>query len=496
MSSRNAASTHVKHQTTEDLTSNPSTAPAYGRGRGAGGYYPGNPTRGGYRVAKAPVPHRHKTLVLNTTTTAPNNAGDDAASAVNVSGPSPSWVTKTDRHMQLINGTIYQEHAEARTRAIEQTRVENLRQKENRERNRFLTHLNTSGYPSTRSTNPSSASTYEIDVNGVKFAVVKGGSKLLKLPGALFPFLAANTRLGNSTHSPPGDSNVSKSTPKVAMVGGVKFYRTKNGNMYRQAVVQAQRYVTPSAAGHALTMSNRRRSAPAHKVDTPCRRFQTTGISFSTSPLVIPPWPSAVRLHIGRPWPATNQVFFCAGSCLKGPMCRYQHDFARVAACKGVLIKGTCVYGEQCNLSHDLTAERTPHCVHYAKGNCSKPDCPYTHRMLSPGAPVCRDFGFYGYCAKGISCPDRHAFECPDYSNTGVCNTEGCKLPHHEYANVLRKAAAAREQVKDEDDDDGQDPSSDDGDSVGSDEVDSDEVDEFMGEDDSMGYKDQDFISV
>lgn len=147
-------------------------------------------------------------------------------------------------------------------------------------------------------------------------------------------------------------------------------------------------------------------------------------------------------------------------------------------------------------MSHDLTAERTPHCVHYAKGNCSKDDCPYTHRVLSPGAPVCRDFGIYGYCDKGISCPDRHSFECPDFSNTGVCNTKGCKLPHREYANVLRKAAAAREQAMAEDDD-GDDPSSDDGgDSVGSDEVDSDEVDEFVGEDGSVGFGDQDFISV
>lgn len=177
-------------------------------------------------------------------------------------------------------------------------------------------------------------------------------------------------------------------------------------------------------------------------------------------------------------------------------MCRYIHDYAKVAACKSFLLKGTCVYGDQCNLSHDLSAERMPHCVHYAKGNCSKLDCPYTHRMLSPGAPVCRDFGFYGYCAKGISCPDRHSFECPDFSNTGICETEGCKLPHREYANVLRKAAAARAQALVEDDA-GQDLSSDDeGDSVGSDEVDSDEVDEFVGEDGSVGFGDQDFISL
>lgn len=505
MSSEKAVSPPTNKQATESLTNNPSTVSAYGRGRGrgGGGYYHANATRGGYRVAKA---HRNKTLVLNSSTTAaPNNAGDDATDAVNGaasatgSGPSPSWVTKTDRgSMQLINNNIYQEHTEARTKAIEQTRLNHLRQKENRERNRFLTHLNASGYRpalSNNPTNPSSAPTYEIEIDGLKFAVAKGGSKLVKLPGAPHPVFDAATCLTTLTDSPAGDTNVPKLTPKVATVGGVKFHRTKNGNMYRQAVVQAQRYVAPSAMGHALTRSNYRRSVPVNKVDAPCPKFSTTGISSSASPLVLSPRPFAMRLHSSRPWPATNQVFR-AGSCLRGPMCRFKHDYAKVAACKGFLIKGTCVFGDQCNLSHDLTAERTPHCLHYAKGNCSKPDCPYTHRMLSPGAPVCRDFGFYGYCDKGISCPDRHAFECPDYSNTGVCGNEGCKLPHHEYANVLRKAAAAREQVKGEDDD-GQDLSSDDDDDSVGDEVDSDEVDEFVGEDGSMSFDEaQDFISL
>lgn len=178
-------------------------------------------------------------------------------------------------------------------------------------------------------------------------------------------------------------------------------------------------------------------------------------------------------------------------------MCRYVHDHAKVAICKDLLQKGTCAYGDQCDLSHELTPERTPHCVHYAKGTCSKPDCPYTHRVLPLGAPVCHDFGFYGYCDKGISCSDRHTFECPDFSNNGVCKNKHCKLPHRERASVLRKADAAREQAT-TDGEDGNDLSSDDddGDSIGSDEVDSDEVDEFVGEDGSADFEQQDFISL
>ncbi|CAN8098643.1 unnamed protein product [Discula destructiva] len=419
-----AKNQHAGIAPTLPVTYGPSLAPAYvrgrGRGRGGGGHHRGNPASGGYRIAKPPV-HRHKTLVLNGAT-APNSSEADAAAGASGSTNSLSWVTKNDRHLQLINTNIYQEHADARTKAIEQTRLQHLRHKEHRERKRLMNHLASSGYSSAASTDPhSSAPVYEIVVDGIKFAVVKGGSKLVKLPG---------------------DTNAMKQTPKVAIIGGVKFYRTKSGNMYRQAVVKAQR-----------------KSSAVKKVNAPCSKFSTTG------------------------------------SCPKGPACRHMHDYAKVAACKSFLLKGNCVYGDQCNLSHDLIAERTPHCVHHAKGNCSKPDCPYTHRVLSPVALVCRDFSYYGYCDRGISCPDRHSFECPDFSNTGICENPGCKLPHREYANILRKAAAAREQAIIEDDN-SQDLSSDDeSDSVGSNEVDSDDVDEFISEDGSLGFTEKDFIS-
>jgi len=30
----------------------------------------------------------------------------------------------------------------------------------------------------------------------------------------------------------------------MAVIGGVKFYRSKNGNLYRHGIVKAQRYVS------------------------------------------------------------------------------------------------------------------------------------------------------------------------------------------------------------------------------------------------------------
>jgi hypothetical protein len=153
-----------------------------------------------------------------------------------------------------------------------------------------------------------------------------------------------------------------------------------------------------------------------------------------------------------------------------------------VAICKDFLQKGTCPAGEFCDLSHDLTPERTPTCLHFAKGNCSNPNCRYTHIGLSPNALVCRAFGIYGYCEKGAKCAERHVHECPDFSNTGVCNTKGCKLLHRHKASIIRRNTAREAAGEDSDL-----SSEEEGDEIDSDDVDSDDLDEeFFGHDDEQ----------
>jgi hypothetical protein len=103
---------------------------------------------------------------------------------------------------------------------------------------------------------------------------------------------------------------------------------------------------------------------------------------------------------------------------------------------------------------------------------------------------VCKAFGFYGYCDKGADCTERHVFECPDFSNTGVCKTKGCKLLHRERASVLRSRAMAEEGQ-------GEDVSSDE-EPVDSDDVDSDDVAEFIeAESDDSDFENQkDYIPL
>ncbi|KAI0478831.1 hypothetical protein GGR56DRAFT_632154 [Xylariaceae sp. FL0804] len=362
--------------------------------------------RGGYRGRRGrPAPlYRNRTLVLNghsRSPPSPNNATNPSESSAS------SWVTKTDRHLQLINTAVYDKETQQRTNAIEQTQRQKQQQNDNRERNQLVENLRPvagdSGHDAAKTQAP--ASRYEVVVDGIRFHVSKQGSKLVKAPD---------------------DVNPPSATPKVTYIGGVKLHRTKNGNLVRHGILK-----------------NQRMAGGIKKIDEQCKAFSWTG------------------------------------TCPKGPRCRYIHDVSKTAICRKFLLKGSCQRGDDCDLSHDITEERTPLCLHFAQGNCNNPSCSYVHAEHAHTDPVCRAFGIYGYCDKGAGCPDRHVFECPDFSNMGVCKLKGCKRQHVERASVLRKANNARNSQSIED---AEDVSSDDDDAADSDDVDSDEIEEFIGQ--------------
>ncbi|KAL4730474.1 hypothetical protein ACLX1H_002510 [Fusarium chlamydosporum] len=377
------------------------------------------------RIGRPPAAHQHRTLHLNGDN---SNASRSASSGAETP---PGWVSRTDRHRQLINANVYERESQTRAKAIEQTRqkkINGYRQREKTQFNEFLKHQAGASSAQTNSTGQN-----ELTVQGVQFRVMDGGKKLVKIPGACKIHNVPDLR----ALPVAGAANSSSRTPKTATVAGVKFFRTKTGNLV------ASRFV-----------NDQRRSGAVKKIDQLCKIFSTTG------------------------------------SCTKGPRCRYIHDPNKVALCKDFLKDGQCVNGEFCDLSHDMTPERTPNCLHFAKGHCAKDNCPYTHSRASPAAPVCRSFGFNGYCEKGADCTERHVFECPDFSNTGRCKIKGCKLPHRERASVLRNRANA----------DGEplgDISSDD-EAADSDDVDSDEVAEFIDADSDLSdFEEQkDFLSI
>jgi len=111
--------------------------------------------------------------------------------------------------------------------------------------------------------------------------------------------------------------------------------------------------------------------------------------------------------------------------------------------------------------------------MHFIRGRCSNPECRYSHVRVTPGAPVCREFATLGYCSRGAECEERHAYECPDYANGGICNKNKCTLPHVDRAGQIRKNAANKAGTPTPDED--KDDVSSEGEEY--DEIDSDDVD-------------------
>ncbi|KAJ2511351.1 hypothetical protein H4217_007427, partial [Coemansia sp. RSA 1939] len=105
---------------------------------------------------------------------------------------------------------------------------------------------------------------------------------------------------------------------------------------------------------------------------------------------------------------------------------------ARTRVCTRYMI-GKCEKSEnQCKYSHNPTPETAPVCVHFQRGACADPeDCLFVHVAVNPNAPICRDFVYKGFCAKGTRCLHRHVWECPDWVEKGKCTTRRrCRLPH------------------------------------------------------------------
>lgn len=125
--------------------------------------------------------HRHRSLVLNGNgaQSQPGQAGDDASAP----DSQPTWVAKADRHLQLINSSVYEKESQARSKAIAETNQQKTKMKDDREKAKLGAYLRTApaGVATAKPSNGSGA--YELTVDGIRFIVAKDGSKLVKAPG-------------------------------------------------------------------------------------------------------------------------------------------------------------------------------------------------------------------------------------------------------------------------------------------------------------------------
>lgn len=215
------------------------------RARAGWAPYRGRP----YGRGRPAAPHRHRTLVLNnansgnSATLTPGqtneNVGESRSATPN------GWVAKRDRHMQLINSAIYDKEAQARAKAMEQTRKAKAEKKARIEQAKVLryaqgfgrSHHATSVAPQVSATSQPQGE-YQVFLNDIPFRIAKGGSKLVRVSGGNSFRAAAVTRTGLPLVDDPNTANI---TPKKVTVAGVTFVRSKNGNLHRLGAVTSKR---------------------------------------------------------------------------------------------------------------------------------------------------------------------------------------------------------------------------------------------------------------
>lgn len=232
------------------------------------------------------APHRNRTLVLNSRPNEQPGGDTDNKIAVSANGAqgsanahvSKGWVTKHDRHKQLINNAVYEQKTQERAKAIEQTQRKKQAAREEREKIKIARHLQASA--SSTSAHPSQASVAQLYIDDIRFLVADGGSKLIKASGDVPRFRFASSHVDRLLD----DSNLARQTPKAANVGGVKFVRSKHGNLYRAGLVKIKRSDTRNNSRLCHNSSDpTNRNQPGHaKSAQLCQQFTSTGIPYPT----------------------------------------------------------------------------------------------------------------------------------------------------------------------------------------------------------------------
>lgn len=165
----------------------------YPRGRGAGWagqyvpdrYAPYHQPRGfSHKPAYSPS-YRNRSLVVN------SSIGSPAGQTPSPATPAPTssgdkFVSKRDRHMQLINTSVYDQRTQQRQLEIEATLREKERLRDEKEKSRVIgafqpqqTALTAHGASPTVGTD----TVRDIQINNLRFRVAADGSKLIRMFG-------------------------------------------------------------------------------------------------------------------------------------------------------------------------------------------------------------------------------------------------------------------------------------------------------------------------
>ncbi|KAG9686234.1 hypothetical protein KCU95_g13960, partial [Aureobasidium melanogenum] len=329
----------------------------YPRGRGAGWagqyapdrYAPYHQPRGfSHKPAYAPS-YRNRSLVVNSSVGSP--AGPPASPATPALTSSDKFVSKRDRHMQLINTSVYDQKTQQRQLEIEATLREKQQLRDAKEKARVMGAFQPQQTASTTYGAPPSAGTdavRHIQINNLRFRVAADGSKLI--------------RMFDDSNTDPG------ATPKITKVAGVTFHRSKHGNLYRAGLVKK-----------SMRENNIKKSSEL------CPRFTATGMCAHGNRCRYTHDPNKI---------AVCKDFLRSGRCATGDACNLSHETTphRVPACTHFL-RGNCT-NPDCRYAHVAVNPAAPACRAFGTiGYCEKgADCTERHVF------ECPDYANTGIC--------------------------------------------------------------------------------------------------
>ena len=276
------------------------------------------PDRGRFRAHKSAYgPYRNRTLVFKNvvdhktaSTSKAVDVGDSAAkTGDNVratqtpeASSTSSWITKHDRHTQLINKSVLARETQQRTTAIEESRRQRVWRKDRRDHVKFDHHLDIMP-GSNASSVKGDPIAHSLQFNGISFKVCNGGRKLLRDHCKYVRCVGSHA---NATAAVMASAHT---TPKRAVIGGVTFVRSKHGNLYRSGIVRATRYANPGrtiaglddhetagAQSSVIGLLAFRGERVSQKTFELCKRFTSTGTRFLSSPC-------STREASAVPWP-------------------------------------------------------------------------------------------------------------------------------------------------------------------------------------------------
>ena len=196
--------------------------------------------------------------------TGPHEATNESGSAENSDlAQQHSWVSKRDRHLQLINIA----HYDAQSGMPKKTPTQKAEESSPDERSSKERDEATDTLQQKRKVRQAAVDIHRLYVEGIAFHVSDGGSRLVREGLAI----SSKQQRAHSHSLHTADDTISKPTPESATVGGLQFRSDLDGNLRRMDTGSSRCF------GDArILWSPLRNADPSRR---PCKRFSNTGIS-------------------------------------------------------------------------------------------------------------------------------------------------------------------------------------------------------------------------